>query len=165
MAEKSEQTKGDQSAAQSAAQSATWPFRDEDGALRAEFVASVEKAVAGGDKAELLALAGEMHEADMGDLIEALDADSRPRLVELMGDEFDFAALTEVPDNVRDEILEELPTETVAEGVSELESDDAIALLEDLDRPSRKKSSRPCRRSSARRCAARSTIPRIPPAA
>ncbi|HMN71419.1 MAG TPA: magnesium transporter [Rhodoblastus sp.] len=126
MGEKSEDSKGDEPV--------SWPFRDEDGALRAEFVASVEKAVAGGDKRELLALAGELHEADMGALIEALDADSRPRLVELMGDEFDFAALTEVPDNVRDEILEELPTETVAEGVSELESDDAIALLEDLDR-------------------------------
>ncbi len=128
MADKSEDSKGDQ---------AQWPFRDEDGALRAEFVASVEKAVAGGDKAELLALAGELHEADMGALIEALDADSRPRLVELMGDEFDFAALTEVPDNVRDEILEELPTETVAEGVSELEHDDAVALLEDLDKSDR----------------------------
>ncbi|MFV0280753.1 MAG: magnesium transporter [Rhodoblastus sp.] len=133
MTETSETTKSDQATA--------WPFRaedgtlrEEDGALREEFVASVEKAIADADKAELLTLAGEMHSSDMAELIEALDADSRPRLVELMGEEFDFAALTEVPEHVRGEILEELPTETVAEGVSELESDDAIALLEDLDR-------------------------------
>ena len=130
MAEKSEETAGNQAGSHDS----SWPFRDEDGALRAEFVASVEKAIAAADKDGLLTLAGEMHEADMGDLIEALDNDSRPRLVELMGDEFDFAALTEVPEHVRDEILDELPAETVAEGVSELESDDAIALLEDLDR-------------------------------
>ena len=129
MADKTDETTGDQVAA--------WPFRDEDGALRAEFVASVEKTITAGDKDGLIELAGEMHEADMGDLIEALDADSRPRLVELLGDAFDFAALTEVPEHVRDEILEELPTETVAEGVSELEHDDAVALLEDLDRSDR----------------------------
>ena len=128
MAENPEATRGED---------AVWPFRDEDGALRAEFVASVEKAIVGADAEKLLALAGEMHEADMGDLIEALEQDSRPRLVELLGDAFDFAALTEVPEHVRDEILEELPTETVAEGVSELEHDDAVALLEDLDRSDR----------------------------
>ena len=130
MAEKPDEAKVEQTPASLA----SWPFRDEDGVLRAEFVVSVEKAIAANDKDGLLALAGEMHSADLADLIEAIDNDSRPRLVELMGDEFDFAALTEVPDNVRDEILDELPAETVAEGVSELESDDAIALLEDLDR-------------------------------
>jgi len=74
----------------------------------------------------------ELHEADLGDLIEALAHDLRPRLIELVGREFDFSALNEVDDTVREEILEELPPETVAEGVRELESDDAIELLEDL---------------------------------
>ena len=71
-------------------------------------------------------------EADVGDLIEALDPELRPRLVELMGHDFDFTALTEVDDTVREEILEELPAETVAEGVRELDSDDAVVILEDL---------------------------------
>ena len=43
-----------------------------------------------------------------------------------MGREFDFTALTEVDDSVREEILEELPPQTVAEGVRELDSDDAV---------------------------------------
>ena len=51
-----------------------------------------------------------------------------------MGDDFDFTALTEVDDAVRDEILEELPDATVAEGVRDLDSDDAVTILEDLDR-------------------------------
>jgi magnesium transporter len=55
-------------------------------------------------------------------------------LIELLGRDFDFAALTEVDDTVRDDILEELETETVAEGMRDLDSDDAVYILEDLDR-------------------------------
>ncbi len=57
--------------------------------------------------------------------------DHRVRLVKLMGADFDFSALTEVDDAVREEILDELPPETVAEGVRELDSDDAVRILED----------------------------------
>ena len=78
------------------------------------------------------AIAGELHEADTGDLIEALDHEIRPRFIELMGRAFDFTALTEVDDTVREEILEELKPEAVAEGVRDLDSDDAAYILEDL---------------------------------
>ncbi len=107
---------------------------DEEGEIRRPFVEAVAKTIARQDIKALLELAGDLHEADLGALIEALDHEDRPRLIELMGREFDFAALTEVDDSVREEILEELPPETVAEGVRDLESDDAVAILEDLDR-------------------------------
>ena len=87
---------------------------------------------AGRDAGLLRALVGELHEADTGDLIEALDPDLRPQLIELMGKDFDFTALTEVDDTVREEILEELEPGTVAEGVRDLDSDDAVYILEDL---------------------------------
>ena len=111
---------------------ATPALRDEDGAVRPEFVAMVSEAVQGRDAGLLRALAGDLHEADTGDLLEALDADLRPQLIELMGKDFDFTALTEVDDTVREEILEELPNETVAEGVRDIDSDDAVYILEDL---------------------------------
>ena len=107
-------------------------LRGEDGAVREEYVERVAQAITAGDSAALRELVGDLHEADVGDLIEALDPDLRPRLVKLMGHDFDFSALTEVDDTVREEILEELPAETVAEGVRELDSDDAVAILEDL---------------------------------
>jgi len=66
-------------------------------------------------------------------LLEALDHDSRPKLIELLGSRFDFAALTEVDDSVREDILDELDTDTLVEGMRELESDDAVYILEDLD--------------------------------
>ncbi len=107
-------------------------LRGENGAVREDFVERVAQAIAAGDSAALRELVGDLHEADVGDLIEALDGELRPRLVELMGHDFDFTALTEVDDTVREEILEELQAETVAEGVRELDSDDAVAILEDL---------------------------------
>src|SRR5215813_10997925 len=107
-------------------------LRDEDGALREDFVEHIREAVEAGNAAVVLALVGDLHEADVGAVIEALDPELRPRLVELMGREFDFSALTEVDDTVREEILDELPSETVAEGVRELDTDDAVFILEDL---------------------------------
>jgi magnesium transporter len=107
-------------------------LRDEDGNLQAEFVSAVRKALDAGDAGRLVALAGDLHEADLGNLIEALDPDERPRLVALMGADFDFAALTEIEDTVREDLLEEMPNAQIAEGVRELDSDDAVYILEDL---------------------------------
>jgi len=106
--------------------------RNKDGSIRKTFVKGVARRIEAGDSAGLRALVGDLHESDMGALIEALPAEQRPRLVELLGIDFDFTALTEVDDAVREEILEELPAQAVAKGVSELESDDAVAILEDL---------------------------------
>jgi len=108
-------------------------MRNEDGEIRHEFVEEIAHAIEAGDSASLRACVAELHEADLGDLIGALEPEDRVRLVELTGRDFDFSALNEVDEAVREEILEELPPETVAEGVRELESDDAVELLETLD--------------------------------
>ena len=110
-----------------------YPMRAEDGEIRPRFVGMIADAVEQGDSAFLRKVVAELHEADLGDLVEALEPDLRPRLVELTGAAFDFSALNEVDDTVREEILEELEPETVAEGVRELDSDDAVELLQDLD--------------------------------
>jgi magnesium transporter len=107
-------------------------LRDEHGEVRREFVERVDAAIAAEDAALLRELVGDLHEADVGALIEALNAHNRPRLIELMGPEFDFSALTEIDDRIREEILEELSPQTVAEGVRELDTDDAVYILEDL---------------------------------
>lgn len=107
-------------------------LRDDNGGIREEYIEAVGRAIAARDVATLRTVVGDLHEADTGDLIEALDPELRPQLIELMGKDFDFSALTEVDDTVREEILGELEPETVAEGVRELESDDAVYILEDL---------------------------------
>ncbi|MCC8970272.1 magnesium transporter [Bradyrhizobium brasilense] len=112
---------------------ARMPMRDEEGELRGEFVAAISRAIHAADRPLLCEVVAELHEADLGDLIAALEPVDRVTLVEITGTDFDFSALNEVDETVREEILEELEPETVAEGVRELESDDAVELLESLD--------------------------------
>jgi magnesium transporter len=109
------------------------PMRNEEGEIRPEFIEEITRCIRADDAKFLREVVAELHEADLGDLIGALEPDNRVSLVELTGTDFDFSALNEVDDTVREEILEELEPETVAEGVRELESDDAVELLEDLD--------------------------------
>jgi magnesium transporter len=108
-------------------------IRTEDGDIRADVLAAIRAAIKAEDHDALTVLAGDLYEADLGDVIEALDPDERPRLIAIMGSDFDFAALTEVDDTVREEILEEITNEQIAEGVRDLDSDDAVYILEDLE--------------------------------
>src|SRR5437660_11913318 len=107
--------------------------RNENSEIRAEFAEEITRRIQAKDTQFLRAVVAELHEADLGDLIAALEPEDRVSLVEMTGTDFDFSALNEVDDAVREEILEELEPETVAEGVRELESDDAVELLEALD--------------------------------
>ncbi len=109
-------------------------FRDgREASLSREFVLDVEGAIALGDSERVHELVGDLHEADLGALLELLSHEARPRLVELMGADFDFTALMEVGEATREDILEELQVETLIEGVRDLESDDAVAILEGLE--------------------------------
>ncbi len=116
-----------------AVESSERPIRDEDGAIDARLVEQVSQALLLSDLTTLRAVVADMHEADLGALLEALDAEERTRLISQLGRDFDFTALTEVDDSVREEILETLSAETVAEGVRDLDTDDAVYILEDLD--------------------------------
>ncbi len=109
------------------------PLRTEDGELDPLFLDAISAAIEAADAPTVEALAADLHEADVGDIIEALSADERAPFVQLLGEHFDFAALTEVDETVRVQLIEDLPPEAVAEGVRDLDSDDAVYILEDLD--------------------------------
>ncbi|MEO1112682.1 MAG: magnesium transporter [Pseudomonadota bacterium] len=109
------------------------PVRDAEDRLNPDFIAAVEAALESDDRAGLKALAGDLHEADTGDLLETLNADERASFIRLLGEEFDYTALTETDEAVRLQVLEDLPNEVIAEGLGDLDSDDAVYILEDLD--------------------------------
>jgi len=112
-------------------------IRDEDGALDPGFVERVSSAIERHDGDALRGLVADLHEADLGDVLQALEPEQREALVRLMGNDFDWVALTEVDDTVRSEILESIPNEQIAELVRELDSDDAIEIIADLDEEDR----------------------------
>jgi magnesium transporter len=109
------------------------PVRDEDERLNPDFIAAVETAVAAEDESGLSAIAADLHEADTGDLLEALSPDDRAAFIRLLGEDFDYTALTETDEAVRLQLLEDLPNDVIAEGLGDLDSDDAVYILEDLD--------------------------------
>jgi magnesium transporter len=109
------------------------PLRTEDGDFSPAFLDALRTAIEAADARTIEALAADLHEADVGDIIEALSPDERAPFIQLLGEHFDFTALTEVDETVRVQLIEELPPEAVAEGVRDLDSDDAVYILEDLD--------------------------------
>jgi magnesium transporter len=78
-----------------------------------------------------------LHAADVGDVLESLDAEERLALVRMLGDRFDYSALTEVDESVRVELMDELSNADIARGVTGLDNDDAVAILEDLEQVDR----------------------------
>ena len=52
----------------------------------------------------------------------------------MLGRHFNVEALAELDEGVRDELLEMLPPDTIAAAVGNLDTDDALYLIEDLDR-------------------------------
>jgi magnesium transporter len=108
-------------------------FRDADGRLSALWLERL-RAFIDAARGEDVALVMEpLHSADVGDVLEQLEAGQRVALVQLLGDRFDYSALTEVDESVRLEIMEALPNAEIARGVAELSNDDAVYLLEDLE--------------------------------
>lgn len=105
----------------------------EDGVIRASFLAHIGAAIADRDVLVLKQDLADLHQSELGDVLEALLPDQRRALVSLLGEDFDFAALTEVDDSIRQEIVDQLPNEQIAQAVQELDSDDAVYILEDLD--------------------------------
>ncbi len=106
--------------------------RDEQGMLSGGFVDAVAAAVAERDAPKVRALAGSLAGADLAELIAALEPEAQAPFVQLLGEDFDYAVLTELDEGIRVRIVEELPSAEVAEGVADLESDDAVYILEDL---------------------------------
>ncbi len=108
-------------------------IRDADGALERRFIDSVSAAITTVDAAALRALVDDLHESDLGDVLQALPGENRATLIGLLGDDFDWNALTEVDETVRSEILDVIPNVEISDAVRELDSDDAVEILEDLD--------------------------------
>ncbi|MCP4932948.1 MAG: magnesium transporter [bacterium] len=114
-------------------------IRDNEGALLASFVKSVRSAIEDANFDNVRLLSQGLHDSDLADLIEHLSTNERFAFVEAIGSQLNPATLVEVEEAVRDELVVQLPNEQIAEAVEELDTDDAVYLLEDLDVGERQK--------------------------
>jgi len=95
----------------------------------AELVRAVSDALEENNKDKVRALVAEVHGPDLADLIELLGPQERGSLIRTLGADFDYEVLTEVDEKVRDQILEALPKDVLAKGITDLDSDDAAYLI------------------------------------
>ena len=101
--------------------------------ISADLVRAVAEALEQEDLGEVRQLAGDLHEADLADLLEQLDREGRRKLIAALGTDFDLEVLTYLDDWVREDVVEALEPRHLATSLSELDSDDAVDIIEDLD--------------------------------
>jgi len=106
---------------------------DEDYVLTPAFVEKVVDAADDGDGGRLTSLLEDLHPADVADLMGFLTEQHRGVVVVWLPPELLAETLPELDDNIREEVLERVPHLTLAEALQELDSDDAAAVVEDLE--------------------------------
>ena len=106
---------------------------DEDNRLTRDFVDRVLDAVEEDDLAEAHRLVEPLHEADIADLFELTPRDRRGELAIALGDLMSAEVLAEVNDYVREDIIDALPAALVADLAGQLDTDDAVAIIEDME--------------------------------
>ncbi|MEE4539570.1 MAG: magnesium transporter [Erythrobacter sp.] len=106
---------------------------DEENRLKPEFIREVRTALDEGDKGAVYDLVEPLHPADIADLIELVDESNRATLAAAISDLMSADVIAELNDYVREIMMEALPPEAVATIAQQLETDDAVQLIEDLD--------------------------------
>ena len=106
--------------------------------LTTGLVSAVRAALEASDGERVSALVAPLHDADTADLIERFAPDERRRLIALAQTVLSGDVLVHVEDEIREELIGEIGAERVAEAIADMDTDDAVAVLEDLDDPQRK---------------------------
>jgi len=101
--------------------------------LSRRLIARIMYALETNDREMLWAEMEPLHAADIADLLEQSNAYDRRRLIALYGQEFDGDILSELDDSIREEVINLLTPEVLAEAVRDLDSDDVVDLVEDLE--------------------------------
>jgi len=108
---------------------------DEDYSLDERRVEAIRDAIETGDATSLSAELDSLHAADIADLMEQIGPAERRALIALWSGGIDGDILSELDESIREEVIEALPRDVLAEAVRELDSDDVVDLLEDLEEP------------------------------
>lgn len=101
--------------------------------LRLDLDRAVATALEARDPSGVRALIAPLHVADVADLLEHLTGDHRKALLEILRPTLDAEILAHLDETVREEIIEYLGPVDVAAAVAELESDDAVDVIQELD--------------------------------
>jgi len=98
-------------------------------------IAAILAAVDARDTKRLSDLMAPLHAADIADLLEQVSPSERRGILQLWSGGIDGEILSEIDDSIREEVIEFLPRDVLADAVRQLETDDVVDILEDLEQP------------------------------
>ena len=99
-----------------------------------EFVSTFSEKIEAGNIEFINQTLKDLHEADVANLIENLNPDTRIKLIELESFNIDPEIFIELNESLQSEVLKLLSVESVIRIIKRLESDDAIKILENLEK-------------------------------
>ena len=98
-----------------------------------EFIKIIEEKIKLSDSQFINNSLKELHPSDSADIIENLSIENRSKLIELEGFNIEPEIFVELNESIQSEILLLLSINSIANLLNKLESDDAIAILENID--------------------------------
>ena len=100
--------------------------------LTDELVAEIEQLIETQKDSKLVALLGEVHYADVAEIIDELNEENATYLIKLLDSDKTSDVLTELDEDVREAILNNLSSKEIAEELEELDTDDAADIIAEL---------------------------------
>jgi len=110
----------------------TDPSETYDG-LHVDVVDEIVSALEADDVEQVRELVAPLHFADAADLVERLSTDQRRDLINAAHDVMHPDFFSELDETVRDEVVDIVGLDAVASAVSEMETDDALEIIDELD--------------------------------
>ena len=101
--------------------------------LSMDTVNAVEDALEAGEVDAVALIVHGLHAADVADLIETIDPSFRSALIDAIQGTLDPEVLTELNDSALEYVVDRIGSESTAAAISELDTDDALDVLDDLD--------------------------------
>ncbi|GLB48386.1 magnesium transporter [Neptunitalea lumnitzerae] len=100
--------------------------------LSDELIEQIEALIEVDNKHELLMLLGDVHYADIAEIIHELNLDEATYLIKLLDSKKTSDVITELDEDIRDKILEKLSAKEIADEIVELDTDDAADIINEL---------------------------------
>ena len=104
-----------------------------------EFIDKIIVDIEAANNLEIKSLLKDLHAADIAELLEFLSTDQRTYLLNQLDSEDYTDVLAELDDSIIDQTINLLQHEKVAKSISDMETDDAVGLIESLEPDTQKK--------------------------
>ena len=100
--------------------------------VTSEFLEHVKSLISTNQKPEITKLFKEIHYADVAEVLDELNFEEAIYIIKLLDSEKTSEILTELDEDIREKILENLSAKEIAEEVEEMDSDDAADIIGEL---------------------------------